>query len=70
VYQVYATVTKKYPRPIPTPIEELRPAEQTCEQYRFAAPIYGSAGFAIEKEQGSPKQNPAFSQPRRLIISV
>jgi NapC/NirT cytochrome c family, N-terminal region len=31
-YQVYAVLFNKYPRPIPTPIENLRPAQQTCEQ--------------------------------------
>ncbi|MEP0821515.1 MAG: NapC/NirT family cytochrome c [Ignavibacterium sp.] len=31
-YQVYATTFDLYPRPIPTPIENLRPAQETCEQ--------------------------------------
>lgn len=31
-YQVYATMFNKFPRPIPTPIENLRPAQETCEQ--------------------------------------
>jgi nitrate/TMAO reductase-like tetraheme cytochrome c subunit len=31
-YQVYAVLTNNFPRPIPTPIENLRPAQQTCEQ--------------------------------------
>jgi nitrate/TMAO reductase-like tetraheme cytochrome c subunit len=31
-YQLYATTFNKYPRPIPTPIENLRPAQETCEQ--------------------------------------
>lgn len=31
-YQVYSTMANKYPRPIPTPIENLRPAQETCEQ--------------------------------------
>ncbi len=31
-YQVYAVTFNKYPRPIPTPIENLRPAQETCEQ--------------------------------------
>lgn len=31
-YQVYATTFNLYPRPIPTPIENLRPAQETCEQ--------------------------------------
>ncbi|MBE0676750.1 MAG: NapC/NirT family cytochrome c [Bacteroidales bacterium] len=31
LYQVYATALDIYPRPIPTPIENLRPARETCE---------------------------------------
>jgi len=31
-YQVYAVLFNKYPKPIPTPIKNLRPAQQTCEQ--------------------------------------
>jgi len=31
-YQVYSVLFKKYSKPIPTPIENLRPAQQTCEQ--------------------------------------
>src|SRR5579871_480114 len=42
-YQVYATLTDVYPRPIPTPIEHLRPAQQTCEQCHWPAKFYGDA---------------------------
>lgn len=31
-YQVYAVAFNKFPRPIPTPIQNLRPAQETCEQ--------------------------------------
>ena len=31
-YQVYAVTFDLYPRPIPTPIQNLRPAQETCEQ--------------------------------------
>ena len=31
-YQVYAVLAGVYPRPIPTPIHNLRPAQETCEQ--------------------------------------
>jgi nitrate/TMAO reductase-like tetraheme cytochrome c subunit len=31
-YQVYAVLFKKYPKPIPTTIVNLRPAQETCEQ--------------------------------------
>jgi hypothetical protein len=32
IRQVYAVLAKTYSRPIPTPIEQLRPARDTCEQ--------------------------------------
>jgi nitrate/TMAO reductase-like tetraheme cytochrome c subunit len=31
-YQVYAVAFDKYPRPVPTPVKNLRPAQDTCEQ--------------------------------------
>lgn len=39
-YQVYATLFNKYPRPIPTPIENLRPAQETCEQCHWPMHFY------------------------------
>ena len=33
-YQLYATTFNKYPRPIPTPIENLRPARETWDSPR------------------------------------
>ncbi len=30
--QVFAVLTNSYPRPIPSPVENLRPARETCEQ--------------------------------------
>ncbi|MBI3785674.1 MAG: NapC/NirT family cytochrome c [Deltaproteobacteria bacterium] len=32
LYQVYAVATDAFPRPIPVPISNLRPAQETCEQ--------------------------------------
>jgi hypothetical protein len=40
-YQVYATVRDIYPRPIPTPIENLRPAQETCETCHWPLHFYG-----------------------------
>jgi len=39
-YQVYATLFHKYPQPIPTPIENLRPAQETCEQCHWPKHFY------------------------------
>jgi ferredoxin len=41
LYQVYATLTDRYPRPIPAPIKSLRPARETCEQCHWPQKVYG-----------------------------
>lgn len=40
-YQVYATLFNKFPRPIPTPVENLRPAQVTCEQCHWPKEFVG-----------------------------
>jgi hypothetical protein len=40
-YQVYATLRDIYPRPIPTPIQNLRPAQETCETCHWPLHFYG-----------------------------
>lgn len=40
-YQVYATLFDKYPRPIPTPIENLRPAQETCMNCHWPEKFFG-----------------------------
>jgi hypothetical protein len=44
-YQVYAVIVDNYPRPIPVPIKNLRPAQATCEECHW--PPF----FAGEKEE-------------------
>lgn len=41
-YQVYSVMFNKYPRPIPTPIENLRPARETCEQCHWPEAFFGN----------------------------
>lgn len=41
-YQVYAVVADNFPRPIPTPVANLRPAQQTCEQCHWPAKFFGA----------------------------
>lgn len=40
VYQVYAVTANIYPRPIPTPIQNLRPARETCEKCHWPEKFY------------------------------
>jgi hypothetical protein len=42
LYQVYAILTEKYPTPIPTPIQNLRPARETCEECHWPEQFYGA----------------------------
>ena len=39
--QVFATVFHTFPRPIPTPVKNLRPAQETCEQCHWPKKFYG-----------------------------
>jgi nitrate/TMAO reductase-like tetraheme cytochrome c subunit len=39
--QVYATIFNTFPRPIPTPVHDLRPAQDTCEQCHWPKKFYG-----------------------------
>ena len=39
--QVFATVFNTFPRPIPSPVENLRPAQETCEQCHWPKKFYG-----------------------------
>lgn len=41
-YQVYATTADKYPRPIPTPVKNLRPAQETCEECHWPKKFVGN----------------------------
>lgn len=44
-YQVYAVAVNNYPRPIPTPIANLRPAQETCEQCHWPSHFAGEKKY-------------------------
>jgi hypothetical protein len=60
MYQVYATAFDLYPRPIPTPIKNLRPAQETCEQCHWPRQFYGAVQqenhHFLGDEQNTPWQ--------------
>ncbi len=55
-YQVYATLADIYPKPIPTPIENLRPARETCEQCHWPEKFY-SQKLRLETHYLPDEQN-------------
>ena len=56
MYQLYATALDIYPRPIPTPIENLRPARETCEICHWPEKYY-SHKTRLEKKFIADEQN-------------
>ncbi len=57
--QVYAVVTNSYARPIPTPVEALRPARDTCETCHWPEKFYGKKVkkfYTTEGNETEPQQ--------------
>jgi nitrate/TMAO reductase-like tetraheme cytochrome c subunit len=63
--QVFATAFNSYPRPIPSPVHNLRPAQDTCEQCHWPRKFYGSQ-LKTFTHYGSDEKN-TFRQIRMLI---
>ncbi|HVZ16316.1 MAG TPA: NapC/NirT family cytochrome c [Terriglobales bacterium] len=64
-YQVYAATFNKFPRPIPTPVENLRPAQETCEQCHWPKKFWG-AQLKVFNHYGSDEQN----TPRQVRMLI
>jgi nitrate/TMAO reductase-like tetraheme cytochrome c subunit len=65
LYQVYATLRNIYPSPVPTPIESLRPAQDTCEKCHWPQVFTGNLDRAFERYMSD---NTPFTT--RLILKV
>jgi hypothetical protein len=49
LYQVYSVTFHKYSQPIPTPIENLRPARETCERCHWPAKFHGDQMWEVAR---------------------
>lgn len=56
LYQVYAVTLGDYPKPIPTPIANLRPARETCEECHWPQKFYARK-LRLEKHYLSDEAN-------------
>ena len=56
VRQVFATTFKTFPRPIPTPVHDLRPAPETCEECHWPKRFYG-AQLKVFTHYGTDEKN-------------
>jgi len=63
--QVFATIFNTYPRPIPSPVKNLRPAQETCEQCHWPKKFYGGQ-LKVFSHYGNDEKN-TLRQIRMLI---
>ncbi len=66
-YQLYSVTFKKYSRPITTPVHNLRPAQETCEQCHWPEKFFGAQLKTIT-HYGYDEQN--TKRTRQLLINV
>jgi len=66
-YQVYATLANKYPRPIPTPVKDLRPAQETCEECHWPKEFVGNVDRTFVTYL-TERTNPVFAL--RMLLKV
>ena len=66
-YQVYATMADKYPRPIPTPVKNLRPAQETCEECHWPSKFVGNLEHTFVSFLGD-ETNTQFTV--RMLLNV
>ncbi len=64
-YQVYSVIFHKYPKPIPTPVASLRPAQETCEQCHWPRKFYG-AQLKVFYHYGNDEKN----TPRQIRMLI
>jgi nitrate/TMAO reductase-like tetraheme cytochrome c subunit len=63
--QVFHAVFNTFPRPIPTPVKNLRPAQETCEQCHWPKKFYGGQ-LKVFSHYASDEQN-TLRQLRMII---
>jgi NapC/NirT cytochrome c family, N-terminal region len=66
-YQLYSVTFNKYSRPITTPVHNLRPAQETCEQCHWPEKFFG-AQLKVFTHYNYDEQN--TMRQRRMLINV
>jgi hypothetical protein len=66
-YQLYSVSFNKYPKPITTPVHNLRPAQDTCEQCHWPEKFFG-AQMKVFNRYGYDEKNTL--RQRRMLINV
>jgi hypothetical protein len=67
MHQVLAVMTGNYERPIPTPVANLRPARDTCEQCHWPQKFYGDTINVVPEYANDEASTP---NPTKLVMHV
>ena len=67
LHQVYAVLTNSYQTPIPTPLENLRPARETCEQCHWPDKFFGGRKDVIPHFLADEANTP---YPLTMILNI
>lgn len=67
LHQVYAVMANTYERPIPTPIESLRPARETCEHCHWPEKFFGGRQDVIPHFLADEENTP---YPISLLLNI
>jgi hypothetical protein len=65
--QIFAVALDSYPRPIPSPVEDLRPARDTCEQCHWPEKFHGDKVEA-RREYGADEENTEYVTMLRIHV--
>lgn len=65
LHQVYATLFDRFPRPIPSPIENLRPAQETCQSCHWPRQFWG--GLLVNFSHFLPDSS---NSPWQILLDV
>ena len=69
MYQVYAVLANVYPKPIATPIGNLRPARETCEQCHWPEKFY-TQNLRLERHYLNDEENSPWDIHLRMKIGA
>jgi len=69
VRQVFAVLSNSYPHPIPTPITDLRPARETCEECHWPEKFY-SHKLVHEKHFLADEENTEWNMDLRMRLGA
>jgi hypothetical protein len=69
LYQVYAVLANNYPKPIPTPIENLRPARETCEECHWPQKFYAHK-LRLERHYLNDEENTQWDIRLKMKIGA